>query len=98
MSKLLRDNRYFLIPYLITLIICAVFIFISSCHTDSNIRINWNPDMANSLEELKEGFKNPPIDFSTAPFWVWNDEVTEEKIDFQLKEFKFTPPPWKILF
>ncbi len=44
--------------------------------------------MANSLDELKAGFKNPPVDFSTAPFWVWNDDVTEEKIDFQLNEFK----------
>lgn len=44
--------------------------------------------MANSLDELKAGFKNPPIDFSTAPLWVWNDDVSEEKIDFQLTEFK----------
>lgn len=44
--------------------------------------------MANTLAELKAGFKNPPVDFSTAPFWVWNDQVTKEKIDFQLQEFK----------
>lgn len=44
--------------------------------------------MANSLEELKSGFINPPIDFSTTPFWVWNDQVTKEKIDYQLAQFK----------
>ena len=44
--------------------------------------------MANTLDELKAGFKNPPIDFSSAPLWVWNDDITEEKVDFQLAEFK----------
>lgn len=59
-----------------------------SCQQGSDKNISWNPEMANSLGELKAGFQNPPIDFSTAPFWVWNDLVTKEKIDFQLQEFK----------
>lgn len=33
-------------------------------------------------------FKQPPAEFNTTPFWVWNDEVTLEKIDIQLQEFK----------
>jgi len=63
-------------------------LIISSCQPGSDKNLNWNPDMANSLDELRDGFMRPPIDFSTTPFWVWNDVVTQEKIDFQLKEFK----------
>ncbi len=62
--------------------------FLYSCQPGSQDKINWNPDMANTLEELKAGFKNPPIEFSTAPLWVWNDRITRENIDFQLREFK----------
>ena len=69
----------------ISFFICFLSIIIySSCDTGVDRHLNWNPEMANSLEELKAGFRAPPIDFSTAPFWVWNDRVTEEKIDFQL--------------
>lgn len=74
--------------YLSTFVIISSVIFTVSCHSDADQSISWNPNMANSLKELKEGFKNPPIDFSPAPLWVWNDEVAQEKIDFQLKEFK----------
>lgn len=66
----------------------AIILLSTSCNTDSNTSINWDLDKANTLKELQQGFKNPPIDFSTAPFWVWNDVITKEKIDFQLKEFK----------
>lgn len=44
--------------------------------------------MANNLADLQQGFHNPPVDFSTAPFWVWNDKVTKEKIDLQLQDYK----------
>ena len=71
--------------YIFALAIC---VFFSSCQFSSEHSINWNPRVANSLDELKAGFKNPPIDFSSAPLWVWNDEINEEKIDFQLAEFK----------
>ena len=70
------------------LIILIYLVIISSCQTDFRQSIKWNPDMANTLEELQKGFKNPSIDFSPAPLWVWNDRITKEKIDFQLKEFK----------
>ncbi len=36
---------------------------------------------------LEENFPDPPTEYSTAPFWVWNDVVTREKIDDQLKAF-----------
>jgi hypothetical protein len=73
--------------YFISLLILFNFLLLS-CQSGLDKSIKWNPDMANTLGELKAGFKNPPIDFSTAPFWVWNDLITEEKIDIQLQEFK----------
>lgn len=42
----------------------------------------------NAIEHLKDCFKNPPASSRTAPLWVWNDLMTEEIIDFQLKELK----------
>jgi hypothetical protein len=45
-------------------------------------------DTVNDFETLTAIFKNPPADYSTVPYWVWNDEITKEKIDIQLMEFK----------
>jgi len=42
----------------------------------------------NTFDQLSALFKNPPAEYRTVPFWVWNDSVTKEKIDFQLEEFK----------
>ncbi|MEM1582925.1 MAG: glycosyl hydrolase [Candidatus Bathyarchaeia archaeon] len=36
----------------------------------------------------KEIFKSPPVNFSPIPFWFWNDEMDEEKISWEIKEFK----------
>ena len=47
-----------------------------------------NKHLVSSFQTLRDHFKNPPIAYSTAPLWVWNDQVTEEKIDSQLSEFK----------
>ncbi len=41
----------------------------------------------NDFNTLSRLFKDPPAEYSTIPFWVWNDEVTREKIDDQLEEF-----------
>ncbi|MBS3771535.1 MAG: hypothetical protein KGY69_14895, partial [Bacteroidales bacterium] len=45
-------------------------------------------EVSGSFDTLQKHFKEPPIDYSTAPFWVWNDQVTKEKIQRQLKFFK----------
>ena len=39
-----------------------------------------------SFSRLCDLFASPPAEYGTVPFWVWNDEVTEEEIDLQLKE------------
>ncbi len=38
--------------------------------------------------ELKQLFADPPSEYRSAPLWDWNEQVTEEGIDFQMKEFK----------
>jgi hypothetical protein len=41
-----------------------------------------------SFKILQEHFKDPPVSYSTAPFWVWNDQITKEKIERQLEDYK----------
>ncbi len=41
-----------------------------------------------SCRDLMEQFRNPPADFRTVPFWVWNDDVSREEIERQLLDFK----------
>ncbi len=33
-------------------------------------------------------FQNPPSEFRSAPFWIWNEIITEEKIKQSLEELK----------
>ena len=37
------------------------------------------------MQKFIEGFQNPDPIYRPAPLWVWNDEMTKEQIDFQLK-------------
>ncbi len=37
---------------------------------------------------LKEKFKNPGIEFRSAPFWSWNDDLEDEELCRQIKEMK----------
>ncbi len=39
-------------------------------------------------EQLIENFNNPPADYRTAPFWVWNNDVSKEDIDRTLTEYR----------
>jgi len=41
-----------------------------------------------SVEEIRTLFADPPSEFRSAPLWDWNEQITEEGIDFQMKEFK----------
>lgn len=38
--------------------------------------------------ELKGLFADPPSEYRSAPLWDWNEQITENGIDFQMKEFK----------
>jgi hypothetical protein len=41
-----------------------------------------------SIDELRQLFNDPPSVYRSAPLWDWNEEITEEGIDFQMKQFK----------
>jgi hypothetical protein len=42
----------------------------------------------NSTTGLKKLLDNPPSEYRSAPLWDWNEQISEEGIDFQMKEFK----------
>ena len=39
-------------------------------------------------DQLKQFFADPPSEYRSAPLWDWNEQISEEGIDFQMKEFK----------
>ncbi|MFC2158550.1 glycosyl hydrolase [Acidobacteriota bacterium] len=41
-----------------------------------------------SYNEVLEAFQDPPSEYRSVPFWVWNDRITEKQIDEQLEDFK----------
>ncbi len=45
-------------------------------------------DALHSVEELRRLFADPPSEYRSAPLWDWNEQISEEGIDFQMKEFK----------
>jgi hypothetical protein len=38
--------------------------------------------------QLKQLFADPPSEYRSAPLWDWNEQISGEGIDFQMKEFK----------
>jgi hypothetical protein len=41
-----------------------------------------------TYETILAAFTEPPAEYRTAPFWVWNDLMTREEIRRQLEDFK----------
>ncbi len=37
---------------------------------------------------LKQNFVDPSSEYRSAPLWDWNDKISEDGIDFQMKKFK----------
>ena len=42
----------------------------------------------NSTTEFKKLFVDPPSEYRSAPLWDWNEQISKEGIDFQMKELK----------
>jgi len=51
-------------------------------------QINKNNTSNYNYKTLIKDFQNPLVDYSTAPFWVWNEVITKKGIDEQLKDYK----------
>lgn len=41
-----------------------------------------------SIASTYTAFENPPADYRSVTFWVWNNRITERQIDEQLRDFK----------
>lgn len=41
-----------------------------------------------NFEQLRAMFAKPPAEFSSAPLFVWNGEITEKELDLFLEDFK----------
>lgn len=40
------------------------------------------------MDPLRRDFQNPPASHRAAPLWVWNDLMSENQIETQLKDLK----------
>ncbi len=47
-----------------------------------------NREGIHSVEEMRKLFFDPPSEYRSAPLWDWNEKITKEGIDFQMREFK----------
>ena len=70
-------KKYFI--FAILSFVSMVFLLMFSCSKVSKPEIN-------SFQEIKKHFTDPPAEFRSAPLTVWNDDVTEEKIEKQITE------------
>lgn len=61
----------------------ALFLF-SGCNQEQKKEIS----PINDFASLQSKLQDPPSEFRSAPLWDWNDKITEEGIDFQMKKFK----------
>jgi hypothetical protein len=69
----------------VQMLVClsALTVFLFSCRKQdkSETRIN-------DFKLLAGEFKTPPAEYTTAPFFVWNYEITRQEIDHYLKDFR----------
>ena len=68
--------------------ILSIIAVVGFCFSTVEANEKNNKSEVNSVKELMSLFKNPPIEYGSAPLWVWNDDVTKEQIDQQLIDFK----------
>lgn len=59
-----------------------------SCKKDAPNIVMVNEVKINDFETLASQFNEPPKEYTTAPFFVWNAEITKEEIEKELISFK----------
>ncbi|MDX1284091.1 MAG: glycosyl hydrolase, partial [Draconibacterium sp.] len=62
--------------------------FISCSQSTDNQNTNFTEGRITDYDNLIEQFQNPSAEYRSAPFWVWNNDVSKEDIDRTLGEFK----------
>ena len=68
--------------------VLSVFILTGSCITLVEANNKNDKSEVNTLLQLQSIFMYPPVEYRSAPLWVWNDDITEKQIDEQLADFK----------
>ncbi len=56
-----------------------------SCSSENEVKTD---SSINTYTQLKQLFVDPPSEYRSAPLWDWNEQISEEGIDFQMKEFQ----------
>lgn len=70
------------LPYLISCVLISI-VFIQACTRKSIDEIKV-PD----FKTLESQFLQPPAEYTTSPFFVWNGDINEEEVDKDLESFK----------
>jgi hypothetical protein len=76
--------KLFVIKHLTAIIALSSLVFISDSCKKSTVNEVKVPDFTT----LSAQFHTPPKEYTTAPFFVWNAEITKEEIDQDMKSFK----------
>jgi hypothetical protein len=64
-----------------------IILFLLSCNRDEK---KVSAPKINSFDQLISVFADPPPEYRSAPFWVWNKDVKKADIDRTLRDFKKT--------
>lgn len=68
--------------------IVSIFVIVSFCITSVRAKGKNNKSAVHTLTQLQSLFMEPPVEYRSAPLWVWNDDITEKQIDEQLADLK----------
>src|SRR5664279_1103758 len=71
------------IRHTVTFILLTGFIILYSCK-----KTGINEVKVNDFASLSSQFNDPPKEYTTSPFFVWNGEITADEIDKDLVSFK----------
>jgi len=77
-------NRNVPLKNIMTVILGLTVFFLAGCNQEQNKEVS----KINDFASLESNLVDPPSEYRSAPLWNWNDQITEEGIDFQMKKFK----------
>ena len=70
---------------ILNLISVVIVLLLVSCGQDSEPE---GAEGIHSYTQFKNLFSDPPSEYRSAPLWDWNEDISEEGIDFQMEQFK----------
>ncbi len=76
-------TRNYLLSRAFQMLLGLPFLLLLSCNQEQI-----KESSINDFVTLQSKLQDPPSEYRSAPLWDWNDKITEEGIDFQMKKFK----------